>query len=60
MNKNTTQAFVAVIGIVGLVAATVITLVADGLSDERQILIGGLIAATSTSAAWLFRLNGVK
>lgn len=58
MNKNTTQALVAVIGIAGLVVATIITLLVDKLGDERQILIGGLIAATSTAAAWLFRLNG--
>jgi hypothetical protein len=58
MNKNMTQMIVAVLGIAGLVTATVIALITDSLHDERQILIGGLIAATSTAAAWLFRMNG--
>ena len=58
--RNVTQAIVAVLGMIGLVTAAIITLFVPDLGDERNILIGGLIAATSTSAAWLFRLNGVK
>ena len=58
--RNTTQAVVAVLGMTGLVTAAIVTLFLPDLGDERNILIGGLIAATSTSAAWLFRLNGVK
>ena len=60
MNRQFTQAAVAIIGALGLVAATLITLVVDGLEDERQILVGGLIAGASASASWLFRLNGAK
>lgn len=56
MNKQFTQAAVAIIGSLGLVAATIIALVAN--LEERQILVGGLIAGASASAAWLFRLNG--
>ena len=58
ISKNTTQAVVAVIGIIGLVAATIITLFLPDLSQIRNILVGGLIATTATSGAWLFRLNG--
>jgi len=60
MNRQFTQATVAIIGALGLVAATLITLVVDGLEDERQILVGGLIAGASASASWLFRLNGTS
>ena len=56
--RNTTQAIVAVIGIAGLVAATIVTLFVPDLTQERNMLVGGLIATTATSAAWLFRLNG--
>ncbi len=56
MNKQFTQAAVAIIGSLGLVVATIIALVAN--LEERQILVGGLIAGASASAAWLFRLNG--
>jgi len=58
ITRNTTQALVAVIGIMGLVGATVVTLFLPDLSQERNMLVGGLIATTATSAAWLFRLNG--
>ncbi len=60
ITRNTTQAVVAVLGMIGLVAATIVTLFVPDLTQERSMLVGGLIAATSTSAAWLFRLNGVK
>ena len=60
ITRNTTQAVVAVLGMIGLVAATIVTLFAPDLTQERSMLVGGLIAATSTSAAWLFRLNGSK
>ena len=60
INRNATQAIVAVLGMTGLVAATIITLFVDSLGDERNMLIGGLIAASSTAGAWLFRLNGAK
>lgn len=58
MNKNTTQAVVAVLGMVGLVVATIITLILPDLETERNILVGGLIASASASGSWLFRLNG--
>jgi hypothetical protein len=60
ITRNTTQAMVAVLGMIGLVAATIVTLFVPDLTQERSMLVGGLIAATSTSAAWLFRLNGAK
>lgn len=58
--RNTTQALVAVLGMLGLVAATIVTLFLPDLTQERNMLIGGLIATTATAAAWLFRLNGSK
>lgn len=58
MNKSATQAAVAIIGAIGLVTATIVTLFMETLADERLLLIGGLIAAASASASWLFRLNG--
>ena len=60
LTRNATQAIVAVLGMIGLVSATIITLFVPDLAEERNILIGGLIAATSGSFAWLFRLNGHK
>ncbi|KKN25158.1 hypothetical protein LCGC14_0887670 [marine sediment metagenome] len=60
ISRNTTQAAVAVLGMIGLVSATIVTLFVPDLTQERSMLVGGLIAATSTSAAWLFRLNGNK
>lgn len=58
--RNTTQAIVAVLGILALASATIITLFLPDLEQERNMLVGGLIATTATSAAWLFRLNGAK
>jgi len=60
LTRNATQAVVAVLGMIGLVSATIITLFIPGLAEERSILVGGLIAASSASFAWLFRLNGTK
>ena len=60
LTKNATQAVVAVIGVTGLVAATICTFFIPEMQEERMMLIGGLIAAASTSGAWLFRLNGSK
>jgi hypothetical protein len=57
ITRNTTQALVAVIGIAGLVAATVVSFFLPDMGQERSMLVGGLIAATSTAAAWLFRLT---
>ena len=58
VNRQFTQAAVAIIGITGLVILTGLTLLLPELKDERLLLLGGLIGVTSTSAAWLFRLNG--
>ena len=60
ITRNTTQAIVAVIGMIGLVAAVLITLFVSELEQERLLLIGGLIATVGSSASWLFRLNGSK
>ena len=60
ITRNTTQAVVAVLGMIGLVAATIVTLFVSEMNDERNMLIGGLIAASSASGSWLFRLNGNK
>jgi hypothetical protein len=58
--KDATQALVALMGMAGLVGITVLALSDPGLTDQRDILVGGLIAAASTSAAWLFgKANGV-
>jgi len=58
VNRNFTQAAVAILGMSGLVIATIITLLIPDLGQERQLLLGGLIASGSTASAWLFRLNG--
>jgi hypothetical protein len=58
MNRQFTQAAVAIIGMTGLVTGMIITLLVPDLADARNLLLGGLIASTSTAAAWLFRLNG--
>ncbi len=58
MGRQFTQAAVAIIGMTGMVTATIISLLVPDLADARNLLLGGLIASTSTAAAWLFRLNG--
>lgn len=58
ITRNTTQAVVAVLGMTGLVVATLVTLFVGDLAQERLLLIGGLIGTTSGATAWLFRLNG--
>ena len=55
MNKNFTQMAVALIGMSGLIACSIISLFLSDMSDERNLLLGGLIAAVATSAAWLFK-----
>jgi hypothetical protein len=62
MNRQTTQFWVAIIAMVGLVLVTGIcvtaTLFYDAPSELALMLVGGLIASTSAAGAWLFRLNG--
>lgn len=60
MNKNFTQAAVALVGMIGLVSLSGLSFFVSGMEDERSLLIGGLIATVGTSAAWLFRLNGAN
>lgn len=60
MNKNFTQAAVALVGMAGLVALCILSFFVDDMTDERNLLIGGLIATVGTSSAWLFRLNGAS
>ena len=57
LNRQFTQAAVAIIGMTGLVVGMIISLLAPELQDARNLLLGGLIASTSTAAAWLFRIN---
>ncbi|KKM61606.1 hypothetical protein LCGC14_1530090, partial [marine sediment metagenome] len=44
MNRQFTQAAVAIIGMTGMVAATLISLLVPELKDARNLLLGGLIA----------------
>ena len=64
MNRQLTQFWVAIIGMGGLVTACLLSVAgqiwADSPSELTFMLIGGLLSVTSTSAAWLFRLNGSK
>ena len=57
MNRSFTQAAVAIIGMGGMVAAAIISLLVPGLEDARNLLLGGLIGTTTTATVWLFR-NG--
>ena len=62
MNRSSTQFWVALVGIIGLVTITAIAVAgvvfADAPNELAFTLAGGLLAATSAAAAWLFRLNG--
>ncbi len=64
MNKQKTQFWVGVLGMAGLVAITGMAVAgniwADAPSEMAFMLVGGLLSATSTAIAWLFRLNGTK
>ena len=56
MNRNATQAIVAIIATLGLYSLAVVSLVFD--LPQKELLIGGCIALTGSAGAWLFRLNG--
>ncbi|KKL52081.1 hypothetical protein LCGC14_2289070 [marine sediment metagenome] len=62
MNKQGTQFWVAIIGMVGLVTITGMAVAGNIWSDVSSelvfMLVGGLLSVTSTAVAWLFRLNG--
>lgn len=62
MNRQRTQFWVAVIGMLGLVLVTAMsvasTIWGDTPNEMSFMLVGGLLSVTSTAAAWLFRLNG--
>ena len=63
MNRQSTQFWVAIIGMAGLVGITALSIVGAMFSDNvpsemPYLLIGGLLSTTSGAAAWLFRLNG--
>ena len=62
MNRQGTQFWVAIIGMSGMVAVTLMavagSMFADVPNELTFMLVGGLLSVTSTSAAWLFRLNG--
>ena len=45
MNRQFTQAAVAIIGMTGLVTGMIITLIVPDLADARNLLLGGLIAS---------------
>ena len=57
MSRQFTQAAVAIIGMTGMVGATFISLLISDLADARNLLLGGLIATTTTATVWLFK-NG--
>jgi len=60
MNKNFTQAAVALAGMTGLISCTVLSFFLPDMADERNLLIGGLIGTVGMGAAWLYRAtNGV-
>ena len=58
MNRQFTQAAVAIIGMTGMVAATLISLLVPELKDARNLLLGGLIASTTAATIWLFKNGG--
>ena len=63
MNRQGTQFWVAIIGMLGLVGITALTIAASAFSDNVPsemafMLVGGLVSTTSAAGAWLFRLNG--
>ena len=64
MNRTATQFAVAVIGMFSLAAVSIMVVAGsiwgDVPSELSFMIIGALISATSTSAAWLFRLNGTN
>lgn len=60
MNRQVTQFAVATVGMAGLVAATLATIITEAEKELTYMLVVGLVSVTSTSAAWLFRLNGTK
>lgn len=64
MNRQATQFWTAIIGMLGLTVVTGVAVVGtmffDKPSDLALMLVGGLIGVTSTAGAWLFRLNGTK
>ena len=62
MNRQATQFWVSIIGIVALGIITGVAVVGamfyDAPSDMAFLLVGGLLAVTSAASAYLFRLNG--
>lgn len=63
MNRQNTQFWVAIIGMIGLVGITALAIAASIFSDNVPnemafLLVGGLLSTTSAAGAWLFRLNG--
>ena len=62
MNQSITQFWVAVIGLLGLVAVTLMALVCQAFDRSvgdviLGMLIGGLLSVTATASAWLFRIT---
>lgn len=62
MNRQATQFWVSIIGIVGLAIITGVAVVGamfyDAPTDMAFLLIGGLVSVTASATAYLFRLNG--
>ena len=56
VNKQLTQFIVAIMGMGGLIALTLVSLIRH--EPQTEMLVGALIATTSMAGAWLFRLNG--
>lgn len=62
MNRQATQFWVSIIGIVGLVIIAGIALIGalfyDAPSEMAFMLVGGLLSLVGSASAYLFRLNG--
>ncbi len=62
MNRQTTQFWVAIIGMGGLVGVTMLavagSIFAELPSELPFMLVGGLLSTASMASAYLFRLNG--
>lgn len=62
MNRQATQFWVALIGILGITVVTAISVIAtmfyDAPAELAFMFAGGLLSIGSAAGAWLFRLNG--
>jgi hypothetical protein len=61
VNQSITQFWVAIIGLVGLIAVTLTAVLCQAFGESPGeltfMLVGGLISVTATASAWLFRIT---